>query len=69
MPDASSPISGNVLRALSDDDLLLFYNCVREALEFLDDTSQFHARVGIDPEYAEQVRVALRAELELRPFK
>ena len=69
MPDASSPISGDVLRALSDDDLLLFYNCVREALEFLDDASQFHARVGIDTEYAEQVRVALGSELHRRPFK
>jgi hypothetical protein len=69
MPEPSSRISENVLQALSDDDLLLFYNCVRETLEYLDDSSQFHARVGIDPEYAERVRVALGSELHRRPLK
>ena len=55
------------IKSLLNDDLLLFYNALRETIEIFDDDSQFGARIGVSRTYAEKLRIELREELERRP--
>lgn len=55
------------IKSLPDDDLLLFYNALRETIEIFDNDGQFSARIGVDRSYAEELRVALGVELDKRP--
>jgi len=55
------------IKSLLNDDLLLFYNALRETIEAFDDESQFSARIGVSRTYAEKLRIELGEELERRP--
>ena len=50
----------------SNDELLLLHGCIREAMECLDDDSEFHARVGVDVDEAKRVMEILGIELSKR---
>lgn len=47
-------------------ELLLLHGCIREAMECLNDDSEFHARVGVDVNEAKRVMEILGNELSRR---
>jgi hypothetical protein len=46
--------------------LLLFYNCIRETIEYLHHPRSFHARTGMDKSYAEGMMRLMRNEMRKR---
>lgn len=55
-----------LVRNLDSDALLVTYNCIRECLEFLDDESQFHSRIGARMSVAKELMGQLRHEIDDR---
>jgi hypothetical protein len=59
-------VSRFIINALDGTELLVLYGCVREALEALDDPSQFSARIGGSQNEAKKLMAELATEIDRR---
>ena len=57
------------MNSLSDDDLWLIYNSIREIIDAFESKDEFFARIGVERDYAMSVRSDLQFAIKSRREK